>query len=150
MNKESRIAVFPGSFDPMTIGHLELLRQAAPLFDKIIVAIGTNTEKKSFFPLEQRMERIEAAVSTLPNVEVATYSTLTTDFCKVRGARFMLRGLRSTVDFEYERNIAEINRMVAPDIETVFLLADPRYAAVSSSMVRELMAFGKDASHLMA
>lgn len=141
-----RIAIFPGSFDPMTIGHIALIKKALPLFDKIIVAIGINTVKKSFQPLEERLARIRRALSGMPQVEVEAYDCLTTDLCRQKGAKFILRGVRSNADFEYERNIADINRTVAPDIETVILLADPEMAVISSSMVRELAAFGKDVS----
>ncbi len=140
----SRIAIFPGSFDPMTIGHLALLKRATPLFDKIIVAIGVNTEKSGFYPINQRVERIRKAVADMPQVEVETYSCLTTDFCRQKGAGYILRGVRDSVDFAYEQKIADINRLIAPDIETVILLADQQYATISSSMVRELAAFGKD------
>lgn len=140
----SRIAIFPGSFDPMTIGHLALLKRATPLFDKIIVAIGVNTEKSGFYPIDQRVERIRKAVADMPQVEVETYSCLTTDFCRQKGAGYILRGVRDSVDFAYEQKIADINRLIAPDIETVILLADQQYATISSSMVRELAAFGKD------
>ena len=140
----SRIAIFPGSFDPMTIGHLALLKRATPLFDKIIVAIGVNTEKSGFYPIDQRVERIRKAVADMPQVEVETYSCLTTDFCRQKGAGYILRGVRDSVDFAYEQKIADINRLIAPDIETVILLADQQYVTISSSMVRELAAFGKD------
>lgn len=141
-----RIAIFPGSFDPITIGHIALIKKALPLFDKIIVAIGINTVKKSFQPLEERLARIRRALSGMPQVVVEAYDCLTTDLCHQKGAKFILRGVRSNADFEYERNIADINRTVAPDIETVILLADPEMAVISSSMVRELAAFGKDVS----
>jgi len=146
----SRIAVFPGSFDPMTIGHLALLRRALPLFDSIIVAVGVNIDKKSFLPVDERVERIRKAVSTMPQVDVVTYSCLTTDLCHQRGAQYILRGVRDAADFAYEQRIADINRLLAPDIETVILLADPAMAVISSSMVRELAAFGKDISQYLA
>ena len=145
-----RIALFPGSFDPMTTGHLALLQRAMPLFDKIIVAVGINKDKRNAYPLDERMQRIRMAVNNMPNVEVATYESLTTDFCHECGARFILRGVRSLSDYEYERNIADINRTIAPDIETVFLFADPAHAMISSSMIRELRAFGKDVSDFLA
>lgn len=145
-----RIAVFPGSFDPMTQGHLDLLRRAMPLFDRIIVAVGVNREKHGFFPLDERMKRIREAVSNMPKVEVETYETLTTDFCHRHGARFILRGVRSAMDYEYEQEIASINRMIDPSIETICLFADPAKSAISSSMVRELLSFGKDVSEYMA
>lgn len=145
-----RIAIFPGSFDPMTTGHMALLKRALPLFDKIIVAVGVNKDKQGAFPLDERLQRIRKAVSAMPQVEVDTYTTLTTDFCREKGARFILRGIRSITDYEYERNIADINRRLAPDIETVLLFADPAQAVVSSSMIRELKSFGKDYSEYLA
>lgn len=141
-----RTAIFPGSFDPMTTGHLALLERALPLFDRIIVAVGVNTGKQGFLPVDERLERIRRAVAHMPQVEVLTYSCLTTDLCRQTGAQFILRGVRDAADFAYEQKIADINRLVAPDIETVLLLADPATAVISSSMVRELAAFGKDVS----
>ncbi len=141
-----RTAIFPGSFDPMTTGHLALLERALPLFDRIIVAVGVNTGKQGFLPVDERLERIRRAVAQMPQVEVLTYSCLTTDLCRQTGAQFILRGVRDAADFAYEQKIADINRLVAPDIETVLLLADPATAVISSSMVRELAAFGKDVS----
>ena len=141
-----RTAIFPGSFDPMTTGHLALLERALPLFDRIIVAVGVNTGKQGFLPVDERLERIRRAVALMPQVEVLTYSCLTTDLCRQTGAQFILRGVRDAADFAYEQKIADINRLVAPDIETVLLLADPATAVISSSMVRELAAFGKDVS----
>lgn len=146
----SRIAVFPGSFDPMTTGHLALLRRALPLFDRIVVAVGINTEKKGFMPVDERVEHIRMAVAAMPKVEVTTYSCLTTDLCRQMGASFILRGVRDAADFAYEQKIADINRLIAPDIETVILLADPSTAIISSSMVRELAAFGKDINKYLA
>lgn len=146
----NRIAVFPGSFDPMTIGHLALLQRAVSLFDKIIVAVGINTDKHCFQPLDERLTSIRLAVKDMPQVEVCSYKCLTTDFCREKGAKFILRGVRDNADFEYERKIADINRQVAPDIETVILLADPKNAVISSTMVRELAAFGHDVSQWIA
>lgn len=146
----SRNAVFPGSFDPMTTGHLALLRRALPLFDRIVVAVGINTEKKGFMPVDERVEHIRMAVAAMPKVEVTTYSCLTTDLCRQLGASYILRGVRDAADFAYEQKIADINRLIAPDIETVILLADPSAAIISSSMVRELAAFGKDINKYLA
>lgn len=145
-----RIAIFPGSFDPMTTGHIDLLRRALPLFDRIIIAVGINTSKHCFLPLDERMASIRRAVAAMPQVDVVSYNCLTTDLCRQHGARFILRGVRDNADFEYERRIADINRMIAPDIETVILLATPQQATVSSTMVRELAAFGHDVSQWLA
>lgn len=145
-----RIAIFPGSFDPMTTGHLALIRRSTALFDKIIVAVGINTGKNSFQPLAERLAHIRRAVADMPQVDVESYSCLTTDFCRQHDAGFILRGVRDNADYEYERKIADINHLLAPDIETVLILADPEHAVVSSSMVRELAAFGKDVSQWLA
>lgn len=146
----NRIALFPGSFDPFTIGHLAILDKATSLFDKIIVAVGINSKKHQYQPLDSRLASIRHAVERMPNVDVASYSCLTTDFCRQQGAKFILRGVRDNADFEYERKIADINRLVAPEIETIILLADPDMAIVSSSMVRELAAFGHDVKKWIA
>lgn len=139
-----RIALFAGSFDPVTIGHEALILRAVPLFDKIVVALGENTQKHCRFTLQQRMDWLRATFDHCPSVEVASYDGLTTDFCHARRIKYMLRGLRSSADFVYEENIARINNAVAPDIETIFLLSDKEHDTVSSTMVRELLAFGKD------
>ena len=133
-----RIAVFPGSFDPLTKGHEEIIRKAIPLFDKIYVAIGENANKKGCFPLEQRLLWIRQAFKDESCVEAAVYEGLTINFCRKVNARFILRGLRNTMDLQYEKDIAEANRHLAPEVETVFLLSTPQRAHVSSSLVREL------------
>lgn len=133
-----RIAVFPGSFDPLTKGHEEIIRKALPLFDKIYVAIGENANKKYCSPLEKRQQWIRQVFFQESAVEVAVYEGLTVDFCRKVKAQFILRGLRNPLDFQYEKDIAEANRRLAPEIETVFLLSSPELAHVSSSLVREL------------
>lgn len=145
----NRIAIFPGSFDPMTIGHKRLIENALPLFDKIIVAIEVNRDKKYTFPLEERTERIAKAFESNPAIEVVSYNGLTTDLCHQKGAKFILRGIRNISDFEYERTVADNNRILDPSIETICLFAEPTYATISSSMVRELHAFGVDVSSFM-
>lgn len=141
-----RIAVFPGSFDPITTGHVDIIERAAPLFDEIIVAIGVNTNKKYRFSLDKRMEFIDKCFKNLENVNKNAYHGLTVDFCKTENARFILRGLRSAADFEYEKKIAQVNKQLAPDIETIFMLTSPEYAHVSSSIVREILSHGGDPS----
>ena len=141
-----KTGLFAGTFDPFTIGHASVVRRALQLFDRVVVAVGVNTDKHYHFTVDERMQRIKHACQGLENVEVVQYCTLTTDLCRKYGANYIVRGLRSTLDFAYESEIADINRMLAADIETVFLLAEPEYRAVSSSMVRELISFGKDAS----
>ncbi len=144
-----RIAVFPGSFDPITRGHVSIIRRALPLFDKMIVAIGENGEKKSFFPLERRMEWLNHIFGREPRIEISTYSGMTIDFCRREKAKFILRGLRSSADFEFERSIGQMNKLMHPDIETVFFLCAPEYASVSSSIVRDIIRNGGDVKQIV-
>ncbi|MFV0139009.1 pantetheine-phosphate adenylyltransferase [Empedobacter falsenii] len=138
-----RIAVFPGSFDPITLGHLDIIERAVPLFDKIIVAIGTNSSKNYMFLLEQRIKFIEDSVSRFGNVEVMSYNGLTVDFCDEVNAQFILRGLRNPADFEFEKAIAHTNRAITDhNIETIFLLTSSGKAYISSSIVRDVMRNG--------
>ncbi|MCK9424149.1 MAG: pantetheine-phosphate adenylyltransferase [Bacteroidales bacterium] len=139
-----RIAVFPGSFDPVTRGHESIIRRALPLFDKVIVAIGGNGEKKSFFPLEKRVEWLREIFANQPKIEIDTYSGLTVDFCKRNNITFILRGLRTAADFEFERSIGQMNKLMVPGIETIFLLCAPEYASLSSSIVRDIIRNGGD------
>ena len=140
-----RIAIFPGTFDPFTIGHDALVRRALNIVDELYIAIGINTEKRTMFTLDERMERIATLYKDEPRIHVVSYEGLTTDFAQSIGAKFIVRGVRNTIDFEYERNIADINRMLT-GIDTLLLISEPEYAAISSSMVRELAHFGKDIS----
>jgi pantetheine-phosphate adenylyltransferase len=137
-----RVAVFPGSFDPITRGHESVIRRALPLFDRIIIAIGKNQEKKCYFPLEQRISWVSQIFKTTPNIEIQVYDGLTVDFCHKTGAKFILRGLRTSADFEFERSIGQMNKAMNPDIETVFLLCSPEYASLSSSIVRDIFRNG--------
>ncbi len=142
-----RIAVFPGSFDPFTIGHEMIVRRALDLFDKIIIGIGINPEKQSFFPLEVRKRWIERIFENEPKIQVETYQMLTVDFCRKVGAKYILRGLRTSADFEYERLVGQINRQLGNhDIETVYLLTLPEHTFISSTMVREIIRFKGDVS----
>ncbi|MBR4311945.1 MAG: pantetheine-phosphate adenylyltransferase [Bacteroidaceae bacterium] len=140
-----RIAIFPGTFDPFTIGHDALVRRALNIVDELYIAIGINTEKRTMLTLDERMERIATLYKDEPRIHVVSYEGLTTDFAQSIGAKFIVRGVRNTIDFEYERNIADINRMLT-GIDTLLLISEPEYAAISSSMVRELAHFGKDIS----
>ena len=143
MNAESpKIALFPGTFDPFTLGHLSLVKRGLQLVDEIIISIGVNLEKKTFFPLEQRLDMLKRLFDSNPKVKVRTYTGLTVDFAKETGARFILRGVRSVSDFEYEKNIADINREIA-GIETFVLFTEPKFTHISSSVVRELLTYGK-------
>ncbi|MCI6119514.1 MAG: pantetheine-phosphate adenylyltransferase [Prevotella sp.] len=140
--------IFTGSFDPYTVGHDDILRRALPLFDRIVIGIGVNERKSYMQNAEERLKTINAIYADEPKVEVKTYSDLTIDFARRENARFIIKGVRSVKDFEYERDQADINRQLS-GIETLLLYADPRYSAVSSSMVRELIHFGQDVSHFL-
>jgi len=143
MNRElPKIALFPGTFDPFTRGHLSLVERGLCLVDEIIIAIGINLDKKTFFPLEQRMEMLSRLFESDSRIKIRSYQGLTVDFAKETEARFILRGIRSVNDFEYEKNIADINREVA-GIETFVLFTEPQYTHISSTIVRELLTYGK-------
>lgn len=137
-----KIAIFPGSFDPITKGHESIVKRAIPLFDKIIVAIGDNSSKSRTFDLNKRIEWIRNTFENEANVEVMSYKGLTVDFCKEKKANYILRGLRSAVDFEYEQPIAQMNKNLNTNIESYFLITDPAYSAISSSIVREIYKHG--------
>lgn len=138
-----RIAVFPGSFDPITLGHYDIIERAVPLFDKLIIAIGQNSQKKYMFPLEQRKEFIRKSCEDFPNVEVDHFDLLTVDYCLKKNAQYILRGLRNPADFEFEKAIAHTNRTLAhKKLETVFLLTSSGKSFISSSIVREILTHG--------
>ena len=139
------IALFHGSFDPFTVGHADIVRRALPLFDRLIIAVGINPSKHGEQTAVQRVESIASLYRKEPRIEVRSYSSLTVDFASECGARYIVRGVRSPIDFEYERNMAEVNRRLS-GVETVILCADPALAHISSSLVRELEAFGRDVS----
>lgn len=141
-----RIAIFPGSFDPFTIGHESVLKRALPMFDKIIVMLGVNQAKKSFFSLDARKQMIEELFSNETKVSVEVHEGLTVGFCKKVGATYILRGLRTSADFEYERAIAQVNKQMFDKIETIFLLTMPEHTPVNSSIVRDVLAHGGDVS----
>ena len=143
-----RVALFPGSFDPFTRGHQAIVERALPMFDKLVIAIGVNRAKKGWMPIEERLERLRALYANEPRVEVVAYETLTMDLAEQYGAKYILRGVRSVADFEYERTIADANRRIA-GLETVFLIADADTVHISSSLVRELASFGRDVSDLL-
>lgn len=134
-----RIAIFPGSFDPITKGHENILHRALPLFDEIIIAIGKNSSKQSFFSLEQREEWIRKVFANEPKVRVETYTGLTIEFCKKMNAKFILRGLRTSADFEFEKAIAQNNKIMAPEVETIFILPIPELSAINSTIVRDIV-----------
>ena len=142
----NKIAIFPGSFDPFTIGHESIVRRALSMFDKIIVMIGFNSNKESFFPLEKRLNWIKQVFQNEEKVEVRVHEGLTVDFCKEVGARYILRGIRTSADFEYERAIAQVNKKMHPEIETVFLLTLPEHTPINATIVRDIIFHGGDAS----
>lgn len=141
-----KIAVFAGSFCPFTKGHEDIVSKALPLFDRIIIAIGHNYNKRDVFSVEERMGWIQSLYSAIPTVEVRSYTGLTVDFCRKVGARYLVRGLRNPLDFMQEQELAKVNRQLNADVETVFLLSSPEWEIVSSSLVRELWSHGADYS----
>lgn len=140
------IACYAGSFDPVTKGHENIALRAAKMFDKMFVAVGVNSEKKSFFPLEKRMQWLKDCFKQVSNIEVVSYEGLTVDFCRKSGATVLVRGIRSIADFETEQNIAAVNRVLNPDVETLLLFSSDELAHISSSNVREIIANGGDIS----
>jgi pantetheine-phosphate adenylyltransferase len=144
-----KIAVFPGSFDPFTIGHEAIIRRAISLFDEIIIAVGANALKKNFYSLETRKEMISKVFENDPSVTVDHYEGLTVDYCRKKGAGYLLRGLRTSADFEFERAIGQVNKAMAPDIESVFLLTGPEHSFINSTIVRDIIMNGGDASRFV-
>ncbi|MCO4749234.1 MAG: pantetheine-phosphate adenylyltransferase [Flavobacteriales bacterium] len=140
----AKIALFPGSFDPITLGHRDIIERALPLFDEILIAIGENNDKTYLFDLHQRVAWIEGVFAHEPKIRVVTYQGLTAAFAKENNIQFLLRGLRNPSDFEFEKSIAQANRQMESDLETVFLLTSARYSYISSSIVREVIRYGGD------
>ncbi len=143
-----RIAIFPGSFDPFTVGHASIVERGLPMFDRIVIGVGINGTKRSLHQVDERVKHIKALYADEPRVKVVAYDDLTIDLVRREGASFILRGLRSVRDFEYERDIASMNQRLG-GVETVLLFTEPQYLSISSSVVRELMAFGKDVSQFL-
>jgi len=141
-----KTALFPGSFDPFTAGHLNILRRALTMFDKVIVAIGVNQDKRGFFSNEQKKEIISQAVKGIDNVEILEYDGLTVDVCRELGVRHVVRGVRNMLDFENERAIADANRRLAPEIETIIIPTAQEFAHISSSAVRDILRHNGDTS----
>ena len=138
-----RVAIFPGTFDPFTRGHYSVVSRALSMFDEVVIAIGVNALKRPMFTVEERTAMLESLFANEPRVKVMSYSGLTVDVARECGAQFMLRGVRSVIDFEYERSIADVNREIS-GLETVMLFTEPMYAHISSSVVRELLSYGRD------
>jgi pantetheine-phosphate adenylyltransferase len=141
-----RICLFPGTFDPVTLGHVDIITRAVPLFDKIVVGIGINTSKAPMFSPEQRLNWVKEIFKEDLRVDGAVYEGLTVEFCKKIGAKFILRGIRYVSDFEYEKTIADANRTLDKSIETIFLTGEPKYTSVASTIVRDIIKNGGDAS----
>ncbi len=139
-------AVFPGSFDPITTGHVDIVRRALPLFDQIIIGIGVNSQKQTLFDLDQRKAWIEKVFEDEPKIVVDTFEGLTVNFCKKINARFLIRGIRSAADFDYEKTISQLNHIIGDDLETVFLVSSPEFSFISSTIVREIIKGKGDAS----
>lgn len=143
---EKRIAVFPGSFDPFTRGHESVVRRAMSLFDEIIISIGANAIKDGYFTLEKREKMIMEVFKDSPMIKVGHYNGLTVDFCREMKAHYLLRGIRTAADFEYERAIAQMNKSMAPEIESILLLTTPEHTPINSTIVRDIIRNGGDAS----
>jgi pantetheine-phosphate adenylyltransferase len=144
-----RIAGYPGTFDPPTNGHLDIVERASKMFDRVVVGVGMNRAKRTFFGDEERIALMREACRSCPNVEVRGFDTLTVEFARTAGARFVIRGIRALSDFEFEFEMANMNRRLAPEIEMVFLMTAPEYLFLSASRVKELAAFGADVSDMV-
>lgn len=140
-----KIAVFPGSFDPVTIGHESIIRRSLPLFDELIIAIGTNSNKKYYFPIEKRLEWLKKVFAGESKIKVTSFNGLTVDYCKKNQAAYILRGIRTAADFEFEKAIAQMNKAMAPEIETVFILPVAELSAINSTIIRDIVRNGGDA-----
>lgn len=144
--KEEKIAIYPGSFDPVTKGHIDILERASKMFDKVIIAVLKNSSKKSFLPVKDRVELIKQSIKDIKNAEVAFFEGLTVEYARKTGAKFLIRGLRAVSDFEYEMQLSQANMSIASDIGTVFLITKPKYNFISSGIVKELASYGEDVS----
>ena len=139
MDKQQNIAIFPGSFDPITLGHLDIVQRALPLFDKIIMAVGVNSVKKTLFDLDQRIEWLEEVFEDEPKVVVDHFEGLTVHYAQKVNANFLIRGLRNGSDFDYEKTISQLNNIIGESLDTVFFIAQPKYSHISSTIVREII-----------
>jgi pantetheine-phosphate adenylyltransferase len=141
---DPKIAVFAGTFDPITLGHVDIINRSLSLFDKVVLAIGVNAQKKTLFSLEKREFWMRSIFQKEPKVEVMHYDELTVEFCRKIGAHYLLRGLRNGSDFDYETHIAQLNKQLAPEIETIFTISSPHLSYISSTIVRDLIVYGGD------
>lgn len=132
------IAIFPGSFDPITNGHLDIIEKSSNIFDKVIVAVSYNSNKKSFLPIETRVDLIKKSIKNYNNVEIDSFEGLTVNYAKLKNSKILIRGLRNSIDFEYEQQLANINKNLNSNIETVFFLTKPEYSSISSSAIKEI------------
>ena len=144
-----KIALFPGSFDPVTKAHVDILKRSVSLFDKVIVGIGLNSSKPSFLSSDTRKKMLEAVFADEPKVEVMVYEGLTVEFCKKINATYMIRGIRTVSDFEYEKAIAQMNHALVPDIESIFIVSKPGYSSISSTIVRDILRNHGDVSQFI-
>ena len=144
-----KIALFPGSFDPITVAHIDILKRALPLFDEVVVGIGLNNTKQGFISTAKKEEMLQVVFQHEPKIKVATYEGLTVEYCKQIGAQYMIRGIRSASDFEYEKAISQMNQSMHPDIESVFIISRPGYSAISSTIVRDILRNGGDISQFV-
>lgn len=142
----SKKAIFPGSFDPFTKGHEDIVMRGLKIFDEIVIGIGHNSKKQRYFPIEKMIEKMEKTFKAYPQISIITYNELTSGLAEKLDAQFLLRGLRNTTDFEYENSISQLNRYLNKDLETVFLITSPEYAAINSSIIREVHKYGGDVS----
>ena len=143
------LAVYPGTFDPITLGHLNLIKRAALVFDHVIVCVGNNSNKKAAFTMEARVAQVKKVCSRFPNVEVDYSEKLVADYCRSKGAKILVRGLRALSDFEYECQMANFNRKMNPELDTFFLVADSKYTYLSSTAVKEMARYGADLSEFV-
>ena len=144
-----KIALFPGSFDPITVAHIDILKRALPLFDEVVVGIGLNNTKQGFISTAKKEEMLQLVFQHESKIKVATYEGLTVEYCKQIGAQYMIRGIRSASDFEYEKAISQMNQSMHPDIESVFIISRPGYSAMSSTIVRDILRNGGDMSQFV-
>tara|TARA_B110000467_G_scaffold76984_1_gene69601 strand:+ start:224 stop:682 length:459 start_codon:yes stop_codon:yes gene_type:complete len=145
----TKIAIFPGSFSPFTVGHQSVVNRALPLFDKIIISIGINSEKNQYFSIEERLQWIKDVYGNNPKIEIKFYEGLTVDFCKKENANYILRGLRNSHDFKFEKGIAQMNKDLNKEVETIFIITPPEMSHISSSIIRDIIKNGGDVSKFL-